>query len=73
MPECHCLQERTTRSIACPLWQILLLVNFFYEINRWLVRKDNFLAWTALVVGSAVTYGLGLAVVALCYRLYAPR
>lgn len=52
--------------------QLLLLVNFVYEINEWLVQKDNGCAWSTLIGGAGLAFAGGLALVALCYHFYAP-
>ncbi|EFJ41981.1 hypothetical protein VOLCADRAFT_77374 [Volvox carteri f. nagariensis] len=55
--------------------QLVLLVNFVYEINEWLVERDTRAAWAVLVGGTAVSFGGGLVGVVLTgitYHYYAP-
>jgi hypothetical protein len=53
--------------------QIVLLINFIYMFNEFLVDKDNKLAWTLIVMGTVVTFGLGLVLIGFSYHLYSPE
>ncbi|KAG2434310.1 hypothetical protein HYH02_012332 [Chlamydomonas schloesseri] len=53
--------------------QLILLVNFVYEINEWLVEKDNKAAWAVLISGAVATFCLGLVLTGIDYHFFAPR
>ncbi|PNH11311.1 putative serine incorporator [Tetrabaena socialis] len=52
--------------------QLVLLVNFVYEINEWLVERDTRWAWVLLVGGAAFCFGGGLALTGISFHYYAP-
>eukprot|EP00197_Chlamydomonas_leiostraca_P006389 CAMPEP_0202866810 /NCGR_PEP_ID=MMETSP1391-20130828/8372_1 /ASSEMBLY_ACC=CAM_ASM_000867 /TAXON_ID=1034604 /ORGANISM="Chlamydomonas leiostraca, Strain SAG 11-49" /LENGTH=381 /DNA_ID=CAMNT_0049546795 /DNA_START=130 /DNA_END=1272 /DNA_ORIENTATION=- len=51
--------------------QLVLLINLIYEVNEWLVERDNRGAWCVLVSGSALAFAGGLTIIAFTYHLYA--
>lgn len=53
--------------------QLLLLVDFVYQVNEWLVGKDNKWSWALLVGGAAVAFSAGLVLIGFSYHLYAPK
>ncbi|KAG2494433.1 hypothetical protein HYH03_007485 [Edaphochlamys debaryana] len=52
--------------------QLLLLVNFAYVVNEWLVAKDTRWAWALLVGGSTFAFAAGLVLTGVSYHYYAP-
>lgn len=52
--------------------QIVILINFIYVVNEFLVEKDNKLSWAVLVSGTIITFGLGLVLISFAYHLYTP-
>ena len=52
--------------------QLILLVHLVYEINEWLVERDDHLAWALLISGTLVGLGLGLTLIGFSYQFYSP-
>ncbi|GLC60406.1 hypothetical protein PLESTB_001608800 [Pleodorina starrii] len=52
--------------------QLVLLVNFVYQINEWLVERDTRAAWAVLIGGAAITFAGGLVLTGITYHYYAP-
>ncbi|GIL85121.1 hypothetical protein Vretifemale_13749 [Volvox reticuliferus] len=52
--------------------QLVLLVNFVYEINEWLVERDNRGTWALLIAGTAISFAGGLVLTGVTYHYYAP-
>lgn len=48
------------------------MVSWVYDINEWLVARDNKLAWTALILGAALSWLGGLALIGASYYYHAP-
>jgi serine incorporator 1/3 len=53
--------------------QLVLLINFIYEINEWVTSFENCMSWTALVAGSLLSFGAGFTAIAYSYHLYAKQ
>jgi hypothetical protein len=53
--------------------QLVLLINFVYEINEWLTGKDTRGAWATLVVGAVLALAAGVTAIAFAYYLYSAR
>jgi hypothetical protein len=48
------------------------MVSWVYDVNEWLVSRDNKAAWAALVLGAGVSFLGGLALIGASYHFYAP-
>jgi len=48
------------------------MVSWVYDINEWLVKRDNKLAWAALIAGAGAGFLGGLALIGASYHFYAP-
>ena len=42
------------------------------QVSEWLVAKDNGCAWSLLIIGSCICFGLGLVLIGLSYYYFAP-
>lgn len=52
--------------------QLILLVHLVYEINEWLVERDDHWAWAILITGTLAGLALGLTLIGLSYEYYSP-
>ncbi|GAX84985.1 hypothetical protein CEUSTIGMA_g12406.t1 [Chlamydomonas eustigma] len=52
--------------------QLVLLIHFLYEVNEWLVSKEERWSWALLVLGAFVAFTLGLLLIGLSYYYFAP-
>lgn len=53
------------------IFMMVEMVMWTYDINEWLISRDNWWAWTILVTGSVLTFCGGLACIGASYYYYA--
>ena len=70
----RCNKSRTARVATSQVLVVVIFVDWFYQINEWLlVRSDGKRACTALVAGTLLFYLGSVIAIIFMFRSYAPK